>query len=230
MSSYYTGSLRLFVVLVAWIGFWAVLTGVEARSAEGKDGPPTAKDAQEEKILAVLDDLDKHHRRGNMNVPAEDGRLLRLLVEATDAKKVVEIGTSTGYSGIWMCLGLRKTGGKLITHDIDEGRAAKARENFAKAGVADMVTLVMGDAHEKIKNLEGPVDLVFIDAEKSGYPDYLKQMLPLVRPGGLIVSHNTSMRGEDMARYNEMLQTDPNLETLYFHVDNQGISVSLKKR
>jgi len=206
----------------------ALATGTFA--AEGKDAPPKAKDAEEQKILDVLDDLDKHHRRGNMNVPMEDGRLLRLLVEAIDAKKVVEIGTSNGYSGIWICLGLQKTGGKLITHDIDEGRAAQAQKNFARAGVADMVTLVMGDAHDTIQKLEGPVDLVFIDAEKSGYPDYLKKMLPLVRPGGLIVSHNTSMRSQAMRKYNEMIQNDPNLETLFFHTGNQGISVSLKKR
>ncbi len=218
------------LALAAFLGCWTFLAASRVFSADGRDAPPTAKDVQERKILDVLDDLDKHHRRGNMNVPVEDGRLLRLLVEAIDAKTVVEIGTSNGYSGIWMCLGLRKTGGRLITHDIDEGRAAQARKNFARAGVDDIVTLVMGDAHETIGRIEGPVDLVFIDAEKSGYPDYLEQMLPRVRPGGLIVAHNTSMRSAAMAKFNKMIQTDPRLETLYFHVDNQGISVSLKKR
>ena len=158
-----------------------------------------------------------------MNVPQQDGRILRLLTEAIGAKHVVEIGTSNGYSGIWFCLALRTTGGKLTTHDIDEGRASLARENFKRAGVDNMVTLVMGDAHETITKLKGPIDVVFIDADKEGYTDYLKKLLPLVRPGGLILSHNIDMVGQD---YIDAITKNPNLET----VQAQGVTVTLKKR
>lgn len=193
------------------------------------DAKTLPKDEAEQKILDVLDDLDKNQRRGNMNVPVEDGRLLRTLVEAIDAKHVVEIGTSNGYSGIWMCLALRKTGGKLTTHEYDEGRAKLARENFKRAGVDSIVTLVMGDAHETVKKLKGPIDLLFLDADKAGYLDYLDKLVPLVKPGGLILAHNMNQRQADQ-KFVDAVTTNPELETLFLHMDAAGMSVSMKKR
>ncbi|MBN1765305.1 MAG: O-methyltransferase [Sedimentisphaerales bacterium] len=185
--------------------------------------------ASEQTIMMVLDDMFQNQRRSMMNVPPEDGKVLRLLTEALGAKTVVEIGTSNGYSGIWFCLALQKTGGRLITHDIDEGRASLARENFKKAGVDNLVTLVMGDAHETILKLEGPIDILFLDADKDGYLDYLNKLLPKVRPGGLILSHNTSMRGQ-MADFINAITTNPALETVFIHQDAQGLGITLKKR
>lgn len=196
---------------------------------EIKNAPPLAKNEAEKKILAVLEDLDKNQRSGNMNVPVEDARLLRLLTEAAGAKHVVEIGTSNGYSGIWLCLALMKTNGKLTTFEIDEGRAKLARENFKRAGVEDMVTLVMGDAHETVKQLKEPIDVLFLDADKRGYIDYLQKLLPLVKPGGLILAHNMSPRLAD-PRYLEAITTNPELETLFLHKEGQGMGVTLKKR
>lgn len=189
-----------------------------------------AKDESEKKILGVLADLDKNQRRGMMNVPVQDGRLLRLLAESTGARHVVEVGTSNGYSGIWFCLALRKTGGKLTTHEIDEGRAKLARENFKRAGVAEMVTLVFGDAHENVTKIKDPIDLVFLDADKAGYVDYLKKLLPLVKPGGLIVAHNVRGQSGSMKPFLDAINTDKNLETLYLHMYGTGVSVSMKKR
>jgi len=180
-------------------------------------------DEQEKKILSILEDMDRNQSRGMMNVPREDGRILRLLTETVGAKNVVEIGTSNGYSGIWFCLALRTTGGKLTTHDIDEGRASLARENFKRAGVDNMVTLVMGDAHETVTRIKEPIDVLFIDADKEGYPDYLKKLLPLIRPGGLILSHNINSTGQDFI---DAITKNPNLET----VQAQGVTVTLKKR
>lgn len=190
--------------------------------------PPQPKDDTERKILDVLHQMRTTQSRGMMNVPVEDGRLLRLLAESIGAKTVVEIGTSNGYSGIWFCLALRTTGGKLITYEIDPGRANLARENFAKAGVSSMVTIVEGDAHETITQLKGPVDLVFIDADKEGYPDYLRKTLPLVRPGGLIVAHNITPRMANM-EFVKAITTDPALETVFYQ-EGGGVSVTLKKR
>ena len=194
---------------------------------------PMPKTEQEKKILDVLDDMDKNQRRGMMNVPVEDGRLLRLLTETVGAKHVIEIGTSNGYSGIWFCLALRKTGGKLTTYEIDARRASLARENFKRAGVDKMVTLVEGDAHETVKKLKEPIDVVFIDADKEGYPDYLNKLLPLVRPGGLILAHNINMmrggRGSGIQDYVNAVTTNPDLETV-FYLQGGGVSVTLKKR
>jgi len=187
---------------------------------------PLPANEEEKKILSVLDDMDQNQSRGMMNVPREDGRVLRLLTEAVNAKHVVEIGTSNGYSGIWFCLALRTTGGKLTTHDIDEGRASLARENFKRAGVDKLVTLVMGDAHETVTRIKEPIDVLFIDADKEGYTDYLTKLLPLVRPGGLIFAHNIEMVGPDFIK---AITGNPNLETV-FQGQGQGLSVTLKKR
>ncbi len=200
-----------------------------AQGERATNQAPLPKNDAEKKILSVLDNLDESQREGNMNVPIEDGRLLRLLTETTGAKHVVEIGTSNGYSGIWICLALKKTGGKLVTHELDEGRASLARQNFKRAGVDDIVTLVMGDAHETVKNLKDPIDLLFLDADKPGYIDYLNKLLPLVRPGGLVLGHNMRRPAPD-PRFIKAITTNPDLETLFLHMDNAGMSVSLKKR
>jgi predicted O-methyltransferase YrrM len=164
-----------------------------------------------------------------MNVPEEDGRLLRLLTETVGAKNVVEIGTSNGYSGIWFSLALRTTGGKLTTFEIDAGRASLARENFKRAGVEQYITLVEGDAHEEITRIEDPIDLLFLDADKEGYLDYLDKLLPRVRPGGLIVAHNMNAR-QAHPPFVKAITTNPNLETLFVHMDHAGVAISMKKR
>ena len=191
--------------------------------------PPLPKTEAEKRILSVLDDLDRNHREGMMNVSVADGRLLRLLTESIGAKHVVEIGTSNGYSGIWLCLALRTTGGKLTTYEIDAPRAALARKNFKQAGVEEIVTLVEGDAHEKVKQLKEPIDVLFLDADKKGYIDYLNKLLPLVRPGGLIVAHNMVYPPPD-PRYIEAITTNPALETIFSNMDGAGVGVTLKKR
>ena len=192
-------------------------------------GLPMPKSDEEKKILEVLEHMHENQRRGMQNVPPEDGRLLRLLTEAIGAKHVVEIGTSNGYSGIWLCLALKATGGKLTTHEIDEGRARLARENFQRAGVDGIVTLVMGDAHKTVTKLNEPIDLLFLDADKGGYIDYLTKLLPLVRPGGLIVAHNVRRPAPD-PRYIKAITADANLETLFLHMQGSGMGVTLKKR
>ena len=89
-----------------------------------------------------------------------------LLAETAGAKNVVEIGTSTGYSGLWICLALQTTGGRLKAFEIDPARAEQARKHFEQAGVAGLVEVVVGDAHENVKRLEDPIDLLFLDADK----------------------------------------------------------------
>jgi len=185
--------------------------------------PPVPRDDNEKEILSILDDILARQRY--RNVPPQDGRLLRLLAESMNAKNVVEIGTSTGYSGIWFGMALQKTGGKLTTYEIDAQRAATARANFKRAGLADIVTLVEGDAHEKVTSLKDPIDILFLDADKQGYIDYLNKLLPLIRPGGLVIAHNITPGMADPA-YMKAITANPDLETIV----RTGVSLTIKKR
>lgn len=191
---------------------------------ESESKPPLAKNEAEKRIL---DTLNQAVRAGELylNVPATDGRMLRILAESVNAKTVVEIGTSTGLSGLWFSLALDKTGGRLNTFELDPHRAALARAHFKKAGVDRLVNLTEGDAHVNIVKVKGPVDVVFIDAEKAGYVDYLNKMLPAVRPGGLILAHNTDM----VPDYMRAVTTNPDLETVVYS-GGAGLAITLKKR
>lgn len=181
----------------------------------------------EKQLLAALEQMRKGPRYAN--VPTTDGRLLRLLTEAVGAKRVVEIGTSTGESGVWFAMALKSTGGHLWTHEIDPGRAKIAADNFKKAGVADLITIIEGDAHQTVAQHKDPIDVLFLDADKEGYIDYLNKLLPLMRPGGLIIAHNMNPR---MAHrpFVEAITTNPALETAFLYMEGSGISVTLKKR
>jgi caffeoyl-CoA O-methyltransferase len=222
------------------IGFTSLTVSAQApdaRGGRGSRGPgggrtdfdstPMGKDEREKRILAVLAEMSAQGRQ-MLSVQRDDGRFLRMLVESMGAKQAVELGTSQGYSALWTALALGKTGGKLTTHEIDPGRADTARANFKKAGVEDLITVVVGDAHQELKRFKGVVDFVFLDADKEGYIDYLNTFLPLVRPGGLIVAHNINSRQAD-PRYIEAISKNPELETLFLAVGD-GISVTMKKR
>ena len=193
------------------------------------DAPPLAKNDAEKKILDVLADFGAHRKPQDANVPPGDGRILRLLTESHGARHVAELGTSNGFSGIWFCLALRQTQGKLTTFEIDPVRAAEARRNFQRAGVTGLVTLIEGDAHEKVTEVKEPIDVLFLDADKTGYLDYLEKLLPLVRPGGLIVAHNMDERMAD-PRYVKAITTNPDLESIFINMETSGIGVTLKKR
>ncbi len=215
----------------------AVLVSPAAAPAQDATGKPRVSfeaktlpaNAVETKILGVIDDVFATQRRGSMSVPTHDGRILRVLAESINAKHIVELGTSVGYSGLWFSLALKATGGKLTTHEIDKERAAKARANFQRAGVDDIITIVEGDAHVEVTKIKEPIDLLFLDADKEGYIDYLTKLLPLVKPGGLIVAHNMTER---MAHppYLQAITTNPALETVFINLSESGIGVTLKKR
>lgn len=218
---------RYFVAEIGGLALAAASAGVAQR--RGSRGAPVqslplGNSDAEKKTLSVLDEMQ---RAGEiyLNVPVTDGRMLRLLAEAAGAKNVVEIGTSTGYSGLWLCLALQKTGGKLTTFEIDSGRAAQARSVFKKAGVDHLVTVVEGDAHQNVGRLKEPIDLLFIDADKDGYLDYFQKLAPLVRPGGLVLAHNVDSTGA----YDRAVVANPALETL-FYMEGGGLGITLKKR
>jgi predicted O-methyltransferase YrrM len=189
--------------------------------------PPLPKDDGEKRILEALEQARQGARYAN--VSTADGRLLRQLTEAIGAKRVVELGTSTGESGLWFAMALRKTGGHLYTHDIDPGRIRVARENFKRAGVEDLITIVEGDAHKTATKNTELIDVLFIDAEKEGYDAYLKELLPFVRPGGLILAHNMR-RPAPNPRYVEGITTNRDLDTSFVLMDGAGVGITLKKR
>jgi len=202
--------------------------GPGAMEADSDLSKPTLpKDDGEKRILAALRQARAGERYAN--VSTADGRLLRQLAESIGARRIVELGTSTGESGLWFSLALRKTGGKLYTHDIDPGRIAVARANFKRAGVEDLIVITEGDAHETAPRNKEPIDLLFIDAEKEGYDAYLKELLPYVRPGGLIVAHNMR-RPAPNPRYVAAITTSPDLDTSFVLMDGAGIGITLKKR
>jgi len=214
-------------VIAGRVGFSPPLHRAMANKSAEENLSSDAK--AEAKILGVLDEL-YNEPNGMWNVTPEDGRLLRVLAETMGAKRVVEVGTCIGYSGIWFCLALRTAGGTLITHEIDDYRASLARENFKRAGVDKIVTIVEGDAHKTIANLKGPIDILFLDADKTGYFDYIDKLLPLVRPGGLILAHNTTDRAAEMQDYIKAVTTNPDLETIFLHKEAPGLALTLKKR
>jgi caffeoyl-CoA O-methyltransferase len=212
------------IVLITVAGMVGQRPDHESTAPENAQKPPLGQTESEKRILTTINEIV---RAGALyaNVPVADGRMLRLLTEAANAKNVIEIGTSTGISGLWFCIALEKTGGKLTTFELDSQRAAVARTHFKQAGVDRLVTIVEGNAHRNIGKVYDPVDLVFIDADKTGYVDYLKKTLPLVRPGGLILAHNVDMVPE----YVKAITSNPALETVFYMQGNQ-LAVTLNKR
>ncbi len=147
-----------------------------------------------------------------------------------DANVPVEIGTSTGHSAIWIAWALSKTGGKLITIEIHEGRYREALENFEEAGLSEFIDARLADAHELVPELEGPFDFVFVDADKDWYTNYLRAVLPKLEVGGCFTAHNVSggrMRG--ISGFLEELESTPNLETEIVRASRSGLSVSYKR-
>jgi len=208
------------MLLLATLGL--ILGAVNPALAQCGGRNILAKNESEMRILSVLDDIRVGPCTDEMN-----GRLLRILAESTQAKNVVEIGTGNGYSAIWLCLGLKTTGGKLVTHEIDPEQVVLARANFKRAGVENLVTVVEGDAHHTVAQLKGPIDILFMDAE-GGNLDFLNQLLPLVRPGGLILADNMRKPKPD-PQFIKAITTNPNLETIFLNMRSTGISLTVKK-
>jgi len=162
----------------------------------------------------------------DMNVPASDGQLLYDIIVQNNYKTAVEIGTSTGHSGVWIAWALSKTGGKLITIEIDERRHKEALANFEEAGVAEYVEAILGDAHEIVPALEGPVDFVFSDADKDWYINYFKALDPKLAVGGCFTTHNISLRGSNSNYYN-YVNSLPNYKTS-LDTRGGGLAISYK--
>lgn len=181
------------------------------------------------KVQAFLDDSRNSWR--DMNVPVTDGQLLHDLIVKNGYKSAVEIGTSTGHSGVWIAWALSKTGGKLITIEIDENRHRQALENFKKAGVSEYVDARLGNAHDLVPQLKGPFDFVFSDADKDWYKNYFIEMAPKLRVGGCYTSHNVNKSNPRgwVGEYVKFLESREDFKTT-FDERGGGVSVSYKTK
>jgi caffeoyl-CoA O-methyltransferase len=190
-------------------------------------GGPTDLD---KKVQAFL---DRHAGRWHdMNVPAADGKILYDLVLKRQYRKALEIGTSTGHSAIWIAWALSKTGGKLITIEIDESRYETAVSNFKEAGLSNYIDARLADAHELVPKLEGPFDFVFCDADKDWYKNYFVAVAPKLEVGGCYTAHNVSDRGwasYGTGEFYQYVRGLKNFETTIDRSSRSGLSVSFKK-
>jgi caffeoyl-CoA O-methyltransferase len=165
----------------------------------------------------------------DLNVPYEDGQILHDIIVENNYQSALEIGTSTGHSTIWIAWALSKTGGKLITVEIDENRQKEAKENLKNAGLTAFVDFRLGDAHQIVKELKGPFDFVFSDADKPWYVEYFKDVHPKLHSGGTFTAHNVLQNMRGIGEYLDFVQNHPEYETKIDRSSSSGIAISRKK-
>jgi caffeoyl-CoA O-methyltransferase len=193
----------------------------------GQDKDPF-RGITDEKVLPMLKHLP--YRHGGMNVPASDGRLLYDIIKDHGYTRGLEIGTSNGYSALWLGLAFKENGGQLITIEIEPQRAREAQENFRDAGLADVIESRVNDALREIPYLRGTFDFVFIDAWKPDYLRYLQLVLPKMKTGGVITAHNVTSEGGSMQGFLDEIRTNPRLETTIDRTSRAGVSISYIKK
>jgi caffeoyl-CoA O-methyltransferase len=207
---------------------WAIVAMVvlftansNAQSAPGADVDPAIQ-----KLLTSIRAADK----GQLAVSEEDGRFLRVLIGATNAKSVLEIGGASGYSAIWIGMGLRQTGGRLVTIEYDPVRSKELAANIRKAGLSDIVRVVQGDAFKEIPKVAGNFDLVFLDAWKPDYNKFFEMVFPRVNPGGLFLAHNVINKKHEMLDFLAAIDKHPQALNITVSPGHEGISMTYKKR
>jgi predicted O-methyltransferase YrrM len=197
----------------------AALTAPAAGQTTGSIVPPDVVT-----LLAGIKAADKEL----LAVSEEDGRFLRVMITASGAKRALEIGGASGYSAIWMGLGLRDTGGTLTSIEYDPGRAKAAAANIQRAGLSNRVTVVPGDAFAAIPKLTGDFDFVFLDAWKRDYKRFFDLVFPRLRPRGLFLAHNVVNKAGEMGDFLAAIQNNPAVTTTIVRPAGEGMSVSVK--
>ncbi len=214
--------IKLGIIVILLAGCATLVLVPPSPKLEGQETSPA--DAQ---ALARLDWMPKN-QTGMLNVNAGEGAFLRDQVIKVKAQHALEVGTSNGYSSIWIAMGVRQTGGRLTTLEIEESKVKLATENFRVAGVDSLIRIVHGDALKEIPKLEGPFEFVFIDAWKGDYVTYLDMVLPKMPAGGVIVAHNVTDLRVQLLDFIERVKTDPRLKTTLANPGPGGFSVSIK--
>jgi caffeoyl-CoA O-methyltransferase len=217
---------RNFIAATSGAGLFGLLNlwgGAGSPAPERPEVTPELRAARDR----VLADLEAN--RG-MSVPRADGQFLNLLVHVTRAQRVLEIGTFRGYSGIWMGLGLEETGGNLITVEIDPNRVKEAAGHFGKAGLSDRIQIIEGDGHRVAKTVDGPFELIFLDADKGNEVGYFNSLYPKLSPGGFLVLHNAISFRNQMKPYLDLVAGHPELISVTLSLmSGDGMSVSFRK-
>ena len=207
------------------LGLAAMLAPLGAAiGAGGGEGRMT--DAQREQFLKDFD-------RTGMDTTPGDAMLLRILVEASGAKRGVEVGSYKGFGAMNMGIAFERTGGHLDTVEINPGTAEACRANLKKVGLQDTVTCITGDALKVLPGLEGKYDFVFIDARKSDYMRYLKALEPKLVPGAVIVADNTIRSARAMRDFLDYLEQSPDYDTVTIRASMEkkdGMTVAYKIR
>jgi predicted O-methyltransferase YrrM len=211
--------MRSFVLIFAFAAF-VVSLGAQTPRPAGTTTP------QIEALLRTIKAADK----GQLAVSEEDGRFLRVLVATRGAKSILEIGAASGYSGIWLGLGARESGGRVVAIEYDPQRAREAAENIRRAGLTDVVRVVHGDAFKEIPKLQGTFDMVFLDAWKPDYKKFFDMVYPRLNSGGLFVAHNVVNKKDEMEPFLRTVQTHPALYTTIVSPSGEGMSVSYKTK
>jgi predicted O-methyltransferase YrrM len=187
----------------------------------------SAQSTLEPPLVKLLHDI-KAADRDQLAVSEEDGRFLRVMSASGGAKRALEIGSAYGYSAIWIGLGLRQTGGHLTTIEYDPARARAAADNIRRAGLANVVTVVPGDAFKEVPRLPGDFDFVFLDAWKRDYKRFFDMVVPHLAPRGLLLAHNVVNKQAEMRDFLDAIQNNPSLFTTIVTPSGEGMSVSYK--
>ena len=213
---------------MSWVAVTAGLSPVTAKDAES--GSPAAKRTPAQ-LKRLLDRMDAKGYEF-WSVPRKDGEFLHLLVKAVRAKNILEIGTSHGFSAIWMGLALEETGGRLATIEVDEERFDLARKHIGEAGLSQRVNCIQGDAHAEVNKLEGPFDFIFLDADKEGQLDYFNKLYPQkLPPGGILISHNAIRQASSMRDYLDTVRKHPDFDTVILSLTmDDGFCLSYRHR
>lgn len=191
--------------------------------------PAAAQNAKPQPDLDTILREIKAKDTGRLAVSEEDGRFLRMLVAASRARRVLEIGGASGYSALWMAQAVRANGGKLVTIEYDPARARELEQNIKRAGFTDVVTVAAGDAFAQIPKLPGTFDFVFLDAWKKDYQRFFDLVFPRLDRGGLFLAHNVVNKASEMGPFLKTINTNPALWTSIVTPSGEGISISYRK-
>jgi caffeoyl-CoA O-methyltransferase len=197
-----------------------------AAITQAQQQPSGALTPQIESVLKRIKAADT----GQLAVSEEDGRFLRVLVSTRGAKSILEIGAASGYSGIWLGLGARESGGRVVAIEYDAKRAREAAENIRLAGLMDVVHVIQGDAFAEIPKLQGAFDFVFLDAWKPDYKKFFDMVFPRLNAGGIFAAHNVVNKKNEMEPFLRTIQTHSSLFTTIVSPSGEGMSVSYKRK
>lgn len=214
-----SGGVAAWTMLSQWPSIWA--NGADAAAPRPKFTPEQAK------VMAELELTQARY----YNVPRADGEYLHLMAKVSRARRVLEIGTANGYSAIWLALALEMTDGSMVTIELNPELVRAARANLKRAGLDRRIEFKEGDAHQIVNTVNGPFDLVFIDAELGGKMDYFRKIYPgKLNLGGLIMVHNAIKYKSAMQEYLDFIRQHPDFDTVILSLTMEdGFAVSYRR-